>query len=130
MKIEALFLLGVGSFFGMIGLIYWFTAYEDAGFLMLLGTTALGLVPGSYYYFWHRKMGDRPEDRPDAKIEDGAGVVSSFPSSSIWPFVFGIGAFVTILAFAFGVWLVLPGICVIISAVIGFTAESRRGGNV
>ncbi len=130
MRIESLFLLGVGLFFGVIALIYWFTSYEDAGFLMLIGTTLLGLVPGSYYYFWHRRMGDRLEDRPDATIEQGAGVINAFPGSSIWPFVFGMGAMVTVLAFAFGVWLVLPGIATIIAAVIGATAESRRGGHV
>lgn len=131
MRVEAYILLGVGVFFGVVGLIYWFTAYEDAGFLMLIGTTLLGLIPGSYYLFWHRRMKDsRPEDRNDATIEEGAGVISSFPHSSIWPFIFGVGAFVTLLAFAFGVWLFLPGVVVIIAAVTGFTAESRRGGHV
>lgn len=130
MRVEALLLLGVGIFFGAVGLIYWFTSYEDAGFLMLIGTCCLGLLPGSYYFFWHRRMGDRPEDRNDAGLEDGAGVVSAFPHSSIWPFLFGMGAFVTILAFAFGVWLFLPGVTLIVTAVTGFTAESRRGGHV
>ncbi len=131
MRVEALLLLGIGVFFGVVGLIYWFTSYEDAGFLMLMGTMLLGLVPGSYYFFWHRRMKDsRPEDRPTASIEEGAGVVSSFPHSSIWPFLFGLGAFTTLLAFAFGVWLFLPGVVVILAAVTGFTAESRRGGQV
>lgn len=131
MKVEALLLLGVGLFFGVVGLIYWFTSYEDAGFLMLIGTCLLGLLPGSYYYFWHRRMGNRrPEDRSDASMEEGAGTVESFPHSSIWPFIFGMGAFTFLLAFAFGVWLALPGIVIILTAVLGFTAESRRGGHV
>lgn len=130
MKVESLLLIAVGVFFGCIGLIYWFLSYEDAGFLMLLGTCALGLLPGSYYYFWHRRMKARPEDRNDADIEDGAGVVSSFPHSSIWPFFFGIGAFITLLGFAFGVWISIPGVVIILTSVMGFTAESRRGGHV
>ena len=131
MRVESLLLLWVGAFFGVVGLVYWFTAYEDAGFLMLIGATLLGLVPGAYYFFWHRRMGDRrPEDRSTATISEGTGVVSAFPHGSIWPFIFGIGAFVTILSLAFGVWLAFPGIVTIFIAVIGFTAESRRGGRV
>jgi hypothetical protein len=98
--------------------------------MMLVGTCLLGLVPGSYYLFWHRKMGNRLEDRDDATIEEGAGVISSFPGSSIWPFVLGMGAFMTVLAFAFGIWFIFPAVGLILTALVGVTAESRRGGNV
>ena len=47
--------------------------------MMLVGTCLLGLLPGGYYFFWHRQMGDRPEDRSDATIEDGAGEVADLP---------------------------------------------------
>jgi hypothetical protein len=130
MKIEALFLIGVGAFFGVVGAVYWFTSYEDGGTMMLVGTCLLGLLPGSYYLFWHRKMGNRLEDRDDATIEEGAGVISSFPGSSIWPFVLGMGAFMTVLAFAFGIWFIFPAVGLILTALVGVTAESRRGGNV
>jgi hypothetical protein len=75
-------------------------------------------------------VGDRPEDRDDASLADGAGVISSFPGSSIWPFVLGMGAFFTVLAMVFGMWLILIGITLILTALVGVTAESRRGGHV
>ena len=50
----------------------------------------------------------RPEDRPDATIAEGAGVINSFPGSSIWPFILGMGAFVLVLAFVFGIWFASP----------------------
>ena len=130
MKIEALFLLFLGAFFGVVGIIYWFTSYEDGGTMMLVGTAALGFLPGSYYFFWHRRMGHRVEDRDDATIEEGAGVINSFPGSSIWPFVLGMGAFLTVLALVFGIWLIFVGISLILTALVGVTAESRRGGHV
>jgi hypothetical protein len=130
MRIEAMFLLFLGAFFGVVGIIYWFTSYEDGGTMMLAGTAALGFLPGSYYLFWHRRMGKRLEDRSDAAIEEGAGVVDSFPGSSIWPFVMGMGAFLTVLALVFGVWLIFLGIPLILTALTGVTAESRRGGHV
>jgi hypothetical protein len=129
MRIEALFLLFLGAFFGLVGLVYWFWSYEDGGGIMLLGATLLGFLPGSYYFFWHRRMGNRLEDR-DAEIAEGAGEIDSFPSSSIWPFVMGMGAFTTVLGLVFGIWLLFLGIPLILTALTGVTAESRRGGHV
>src|SRR5215472_5041895 len=108
MRREALLLIGVAIFFGLVGVTYWFTAYEDAGFLMLIGTTLLGFVPGSYYLWWSQRMRPRPEDRPDATIAEGSGVIGSFPGSSIWPFVLGMGFFLVALSAVFGLWLMGP----------------------
>ena len=130
MRVEALVLLGVAIFFGIVGAVYWFTSYEDGGTMMLVGTCLLGLLPGSYYYWWHRRMGNRSEDRDDATLEDGAGQIATFPSSSIWPFVLGMGAFMLVLAFAFGIWFFFPALGLILTALVGVTAESRRGGHV
>ena len=127
---EALVLLGGAIFFGIVGAGYWFTSYEDGGTMMLGGTCLLGLLPGSYYLWWHRRMGDRPEDKPDGTLEEGAGEIATFPGSSIWPFVLGMGAFMLVLAFAFGIWFAFPAVGLILTALIGVTAESRRGGNV
>ncbi|HMD47227.1 MAG TPA: cytochrome c oxidase subunit 4 [Acidimicrobiales bacterium] len=130
MKTESVLLLAIGLIFGMVAVVYWAFSYEDAGFLLLIGTCFLGLLPGLYYYYWYRRTGARPEDRDDAEIADGAGVVDAFPDSSIWPFLIGMGAFLCLLAFVFGYWLAFPGIALVVSAVTGATAESRRGGNV
>jgi hypothetical protein len=132
-RIEALFLLGVAVFFGIVGVIYWFWGYDGAtsgGTIMLVGTTLLGFLPGSYYLWWSYRMRPRPEDRPDASIEDGTGVIGSFPGSSIWPFVLGMGLFLMVLSMVFGLWLFAPGVALVISAIVGVTAESRRGGTV
>jgi Cytochrome c oxidase subunit IV len=128
-RVEALFLLFLGAFFGLVGLVYWFWSYEDGGGVMLLGATLLGFLPGSYYFFWHRRMGNRLEDR-DAEIAEGAGEIDSFPSSSIWPFVMGMGAFTTVLGLVFGIWFLFLGVPLILTALTGVTAESRRGGRV
>ena len=105
MRVDGWFLAGVGVFFGIIGVIYWFTSYEDAGFLMLMGSMLLGLLPGSYYLWWSYKMKPQPDDDPNADMAEGAGTIDSFPGSSIWPFVLGMGAMFTVLTFVFGLWL-------------------------
>jgi len=130
MKVEAYFLLVIGAFFGVVCAIYWFLCYETSGTLMLLGTMLLGFFPGSYYLWWSRRMKPRPEDNPNVERVDGAGVVAAFPSSSIWPFVFGVGAASVALALVFGVWTACVGFVLAGAAVIGFIRESRRGGLV
>ena len=145
MKTESLFLIGIGVFFAAIGAIYWFISYEDGGGMMLLGSCLLGFLPGFYYFYWHRRFhghkyffwgkldrvaGERPEDHPDASMEDGAGVINSFPGSSIWPFTLGMGAFLLVLSLVFGTWFLPLGVSLMLFALIGVTAESRRGGHV
>jgi len=129
-RIEALFLIGIAVFFAIVGSVYWFWSYEQGGTMMLAGTTLLGLVPGSYYLWWSHRMKPRPEDRTDATMEEGSGVIGSFPNSSIWPFVLGMGLFLVVLSMVFGLWLLAPGFSLVISALIGVTVESRRGGTV
>ena len=130
MRVSGLFLGAVGIFFAIIAGVYWFTSYEDAGFLMLIGSAGLGLLPGSYYLWWSYKMKPQPDDDPDADVAAGAGSVESFPGSSIWPFILGMGAMFTVLTFALGLWLAPLAGALILSAAIGATVESRRGGTV
>jgi hypothetical protein len=129
-KVEAYVLLFIAVFFGVVAAIYWFLSYEDAGGVMLLASALLGLLPGAYYFWWSRRMRPRPEDREDARPEDGAGVVGAFPSSSIWPFVLGLAASSVGLALVFGAWTAVFGGALAVSAVVGVILESRRGGYV
>ncbi len=130
MKIEGKLLLFMAVFGAIIAAIYWFTGYEDGGTVMLIGTALLGLMPGSYYLWWSKRMKPRPEDDPNATIEAASGVVGAFPHSSIWPFVFGLAAAMVGLALVFGVWTAVFGIVLGIAAVLGIISESRRGGSI
>jgi hypothetical protein len=126
MKAESFYWLGVTAFFVVIGTLYWFTSYEDAGTTMLVATSLLGLLAGGYLFIQSRKYPPRPEDRPDATLEEGAGPVDEFPAPSIWPFVFGLGATVFATGFIFGVWVILPGAAILGLGVVGMIVQSRR----
>jgi len=130
MRVSGLFLTVIGIFFGIIALFYWFTSYEDAGFLMLIGSALLGLLPGGYYLWWSSRMRPLEGDVPDAEVSDGAGVIDAFPGSSIWPFLLGMAALFATLTFIFGLWMAPIAIALGLSAVIGGVTESRRGGTV
>lgn len=130
MKVESRFLVGVGIFFAVVFLVYWFTSYEDAGATMLLFTCFLGLLPGTYLLWWSRRMRPRPEDRDDATVEQGSGAIGSFPDSSVWPFVIGSAMALIAVGFVFGGWTALAGGVLAIGALVGVIRESRRGGTI
>jgi len=127
MKVESLFFLGVTSFFILIGAIYWFTSYEDAGTTMLAASSLLGLLAGGYLFLQSRKYPPRPQDRSDASLEEGAGAVDEFPAPSIWPFVFALGSVVFATGFIFGVWVVVGGAAVLGLGIVGMIRQSRGG---
>lgn len=128
MKVEAKLLLVLGLFFGILCAVYWNWSLENAGGVMMLAGMLLCFLPGSYYLWWSRRMKARPEDNPHATQEEGQGFVGTFPGSSIWPFVMGMGAFCVVLALVFGIWFFVPGLALAIWAILGGTAEGRRGG--
>ena len=63
-------------------------------------------------------------------IEEGAGVIGAFPSSSIWPLVVGLSAVFIGLALVFGSWTLPVGFALALAALVGVIYESRRGGLV
>ena len=128
MRTEARVLLSLGVFFAIMDSVYWVWSKEDAGGVMIIAGTLLCFLPGLYYYWWSRRMRPRPEDDPHAEPAQGAGVVGTFPGTSIWPFTLGMASFVMVLALVFGVWLIVPGLGLTFWAVVGATGESRRGG--
>ncbi len=128
MKVEAKVMIGLGAFFGSMFAVYWTFSGEDAGGVMMFGGMLMGFLPGGYYYWWSRRMKARPEDNPHSTQAQGAGVVGTFPGTSIWPFTLGFGCFFMVLALVFGIWLVIPAVALVFWALVGGTAEGRRGG--
>ena len=126
MKTEARVFLGVTVFFVVIGLVYWFTSYEDAGSIMLAACAGMGVVAGGAILLLSRGAAPRPEDDPDATPESGAGVVDVFPTYSIWPFAVGLSAALLASGFAFGAWLVIIGGGAFAVSVICWILDVRR----
>jgi hypothetical protein len=128
MKVESYFLLFLSACGAVFAALYWFLSKENSGSVMLVATCLLGLLPGSYYLWWSRRMTPRAEDSATAEPADGAGIVGAFPSTSIWPFVIGVSALMVGLSLIFGVWSAVVGLSVSIIGVFGVISESRHGG--
>lgn len=129
MKSEARVFLGVTVFFIVIGIVYWFTSYEDAGSVMLAAAAVMGLVAGGAIWFVGRNTAPRAEDLPDATQADGAGIVDEFPTESIWPFAVGLSGAILASGFAFGAWLVIIGVATLALSLVGYIQEARYERN-
>lgn len=125
MRTEGLIFAGTAAFFAVVTTVYWFTSYEEAGSTMLLLTVGLGLIPGVWLLWWSRRMAPRPEDRPDADIDEGTGPVGSFPGATAWPATLALGAVIAANGMAFGIWPALPGFVLMLIAASGAILSGR-----
>ena len=125
MRTEPRFLIGAGAFGALVAVVYWFLAYEEAGFALLLFMgTASAFVGG--YLLWKAGGTKRPEDDPEADHRSAAGQqVGRFSSRSVWPLVMGLGLVIGVQGFVFGLWLLLFGATLFVWATVGFMLESR-----
>ncbi|MGC8465410.1 MAG: cytochrome c oxidase subunit 4 [Acidimicrobiales bacterium] len=128
MKTEFRVYTGVGIFILVMLLVYFFWSGDGGNSILLLATVGLGLLPGAYLGWWSRRMKPRPEDREVVEPGGVADQLGAFPTHSIWPFVLGVGAFLTALAFVFGIWTAVVGLSFCFSAALWGTLSSRRGG--
>ena len=124
MKTEWKLFAGAAGFFSLTGGVYWFVTYEHAGTTMLALAVAGLLMVAGWLFLWSRRVGSRPEDRPDASPDDGVEDIGYFPESSIWPFVIGCGAVVMAVALVFGVWLGLTGALIVLVGIVGYAFEA------
>jgi hypothetical protein len=124
-KTSVRFLVFAGLFGIVIGIVYWFRAYEPAGttLLILMGVAPLIMA----YVVWRRTKGQEfPEDENDASYADDAGdQLGHFSTGSLWPFVMAGGVLLSLMGFIYGVWLIFSGLLIFTWATIGLMQESR-----
>jgi hypothetical protein len=126
MRTEGRVFLGVTAFFVVIGLVYWFTSYEDAGSVMLAASAGMGVIAGGAILLLSRGAPRRAEDDPDATVAEGAGAVDVFLTQSIWPFAVGLSGALAASGFAFGAWLVIIGTGALAVTLVCWILEARR----
>ena len=133
MKKEAKVYLPLGVFFLIVTPAYYFLGrYDDgkiewAGVLALTLTTVMVFMIGGFFQITGAKMDDRPEDRHDAEVVEGAGDIGFFPPSSIWPFACAVMAGLVFLGPVFGWWLTIIGFGLGAWAVAGWVYQYYRG---
>jgi Cytochrome c oxidase subunit IV len=127
MKVEGWLFLGCGVFFAGADVVYWYTSYDPTGTAALAFAVGLALLAGFYVLFTGRRLPPRPEDNPKGEIIEGTGEIGFFSPRSWWPLFLGFSGAVAFVGFAFGWWLVLIGMLMVLFSSIGFVFEYYRG---
>ncbi len=107
---------------------YWFMSQDWTGTWALAMATLLVMMIALYLGAHAVRMDERPEDRIDGEIADGAGELGFFPPYSWWPLWVGATFAVSTYAVALAAWwmLLISGI-LLMMAIIGWLFEYYRG---
>ncbi|HUC58375.1 MAG TPA: cytochrome c oxidase subunit 4 [Streptosporangiaceae bacterium] len=127
MRVEGWLFLGCAIFFGVADIFYWNLSHEPTGATALALAVALAFLIGFYVLFTGRRLPQRPEDDPEAEIEQGTGELGFFSPHSWWPLFVGLSAALAAVGVAVGWWLFLIGMLAVLLSVIGFVFEYYRG---
>jgi hypothetical protein len=115
--------LAIGVFLMVIAAIYWATAYEEGGVVMLLLAGALALWIATY--LWLRVRATSPAAAEGSEPPGGASDGYE-PHASVWPFTIGLGAATMANGLALGLWVLVPGAVLLAVGVGGFVRQTRR----
>jgi hypothetical protein len=127
MKAETWTILGCGIFFALVAPVYWFLSYDPTGTTALVMTFLLMGLLGFYLSVVAKQIPDRPEDRSDGEIADGAGEQGFFPPYSWWPLFCAAAFAVLVLGVVIGWWLFIIGAGIGAAMLVGWIFEYYRG---
>ena len=127
MKMETWTMGICALFFALVTPIYWIMSEDPTGTSALVMTTLLASLVAFYLGVVARQIDDRPEDRKEAEIAEGAGELGFFPPYSWWPLYAASALAVVVLGVVIGWWLVIIGVGLGALALVGFVFEYYRG---
>lgn len=136
MKFNAQLMWFLAAFYALAsgGYIVWYANSYDGAFEPI-GSAAIAMLAimaafiGFYLQMTQKRQGPVPEDRLDARVEDGDFEAGYFAPWSWWPLFMGLFASVCFAALAIGWWMFFIGFPLAIVALIGFVMERSRGQN-
>ena len=128
--VEGYFFGFIGVFMAIMDVIYWYSSHDWTGTTCIALTAGLGLLVTTYLMFTARRMGSRPEDRPDAEIAEGAGDLAHFSPASAWPVALAFSAALGLIGFIFGLWITFIAVARVLISGVGLLFENFRGLNL
>ena len=117
LRVQWRIFLGLAVFIAILGAIYWFVSYEDAGTTLLALASGLALLFGGYLFVQDRKVATAETTRPHPD--------EYLPHSSVWPFGIGFGVFLAANGLILGLPWTVPGAVLVATSVGGFVLQSR-----
>jgi len=128
-RVEGLIFSLLAIFLLVVGAVYWILSRDPTGFTCIMLSGGLALMVGYYLLFTARQIDERPEDRPDAEIADGAGEIGFFAPHSWWPMLLAFSAALTASGIIFGPFLIVIGVFLLLGSLSGLLFEYYVGMN-
>lgn len=129
MKIEGYLFAFIALFLVPVTVVYWLLSEDPTGTTCLALSIGLAFMVGYYLLFTARRMDERPEDRPDAEIAEGAGEIGFFAPHSWWPIAMGATFTLTMVGLIIGPFLAMIGGLLLTIATLGLLFEFYVGIN-
>jgi len=126
-KVEAWVMWLVTAFFGIVSPVYWYLSGDPTGTSALVMTTLLGALMAFFLTVLAKQLPDRPEDRKEAEVSDGAGELGFFPPYSWWPLWCALALGTCVMGVIFGWWLLIIGVGIGTITLCGYIFEYYRG---
>jgi hypothetical protein len=127
MKAEYWTIIACGIFFVIVAPVYWVLTHDPTGTTALTMTFLLTALLGFYLGVVAKQIPDRPEDRSDGEIADGAGEQGFFPPYSWWPLACASSLAIVVLGVVIGWWLFIIGAVFLAVMACGWIFEYYRG---
>lgn len=127
MRVEARIFLILTVFFGIVSTVYWLVSHEVTGTVALILTFFLCLMVALFLRLVARRIDERPEDRKNGEIAEGAGELGFFAPRSIWPLACSAAVVLVVLGPVFGWWLMFLGFAIGGLTLTGWVYEFYRG---
>ncbi len=127
MRTEGLLFAMGAVFYAFVAAVYWYFSRDQIGTTALALTGALAFLVAFYALYTAKRVYPRPEDRPDAEIDEADPEYGFFSPHSWWPLILGFSTMVIVFGLIFAVWLIVLGVFVLLVALIGWMFEYYRG---
>ena len=127
MRVEGLIFAIFCAFFVLAASAYGVLSNEWVGTSALALSAGLAFLIAFYLLFTGRRIDARPEDNPDADVDDGAGELGFFSPHSWWPLPLALSAGMIAVGLVFGWWIIAMGIFLLFLSLYGFVFEYYRG---
>jgi hypothetical protein len=126
-KIEGWLFTIIAVFLIPVTAVYWYASEDPTGTTALILTFGLCFLIAFYLLYTARRIAPRPEDDPQANIEDAAGDLGFFSPYSWWPLGVAAACALMFLGIVFGWWLFVLALPFLAVSVMGFVFEYYRG---
>jgi hypothetical protein len=127
-KVEAIMFAGVAVFFAITTAVYAWFSLEPAGTAALTVSFLMSALIAFFCWTQYVRRGQRPQDRRNVPVHEGAGPLEFFPPRSYYPALTAAATALLGLGVVYGLWLFIIGVGALAPGIAGFVFQHKDRG--